>query len=106
MYELQYIPRLNDLIICTIHHSSAETYHVTITPHAPLATLPQLAFESATKKTRPMLQAGDLVYARVSTASDYLDAVELECVSATTGKADGLGPLKDGMVFDVSLGMA
>jgi exosome complex component RRP40 len=53
-----------------------------------------------------MLQTGDLVYARVSVASDYLDAVELECVSATTGKSDGLGPLKDGMIFDVSLGMA
>jgi len=53
-----------------------------------------------------MLNAGDLVYARVSAASDYLDAVELECVSATTGKSDGLGPLKDGMVFEISLSMA
>src|ERR1044071_7303132 len=31
---------------------------------------------------------------------------ELECVSAATGKADGLGPLVGGMVFDVSLGFA
>lgn len=31
---------------------------------------------------------------------------ELECVNSSTGKADGLGPLKDGMVFDVSLGFA
>lgn len=31
---------------------------------------------------------------------------ELECVSPTTGKAEGLGPLNEGMVFEVSLGMA
>lgn len=31
---------------------------------------------------------------------------ELECVSQSTGKADGLGPLTGGMVFDVSLGMS
>lgn len=31
---------------------------------------------------------------------------ELECVSASTGKADGLGPLTGGMLFTISLGMA
>lgn len=31
---------------------------------------------------------------------------ELECVSASTGKSEGLGPLEGGMIFDVSLGMA
>lgn len=31
---------------------------------------------------------------------------ELECVSASTGKADGLGPLVGGMLFTISLGMA
>ena len=31
---------------------------------------------------------------------------ELECVNPSTGKADGLGELMSGMVFDISLGMA
>ena len=31
---------------------------------------------------------------------------ELECVSSSTGKSEGLGPLKGGMVFDISLVMA
>jgi exosome complex component RRP40 len=31
---------------------------------------------------------------------------ELECVSSSTGKSEGLGELKGGMLFDVSLGMA
>lgn len=32
--------------------------------------------------------------------------IELECAHPTTGKADGLGELKDGTIFDISLGMA
>lgn len=31
---------------------------------------------------------------------------ELECVSSSTGKADGLGPLTGGMLFNISLGMS
>lgn len=67
--------------------------------------MPHLSFESATKKTRPILAVGALVYARVSLAHRHMDA-ELECVSSSTGKADGLGPLAGGMLFYISLGMA
>jgi exosome complex component RRP40 len=73
--------------------------------HNPNATLPQLSFEGASKKTRPMLTPGSLVYARVTLANKHMDP-ELECVSPTTGKSDGLGPLTGGMVFGVSLSMA
>jgi exosome complex component RRP40 len=45
------------------------------------------------------------VYARVSLANKHMDP-ELECVSSSTGKSEGLGPLTGGMVFDISLGMA
>jgi exosome complex component RRP40 len=31
---------------------------------------------------------------------------ELTCVDPSTGKSDGLGPLKGGMVFPIRLGMA
>lgn len=59
----------------------------------------------ATKKTRPQLAAGQLVYARVSLANKHMDA-ELECVNSATGKAEGMGPLTGGMLFTVSLGFA
>lgn len=101
----QYIPTQNDLVIATVHHSSTDSYHCSIAPYTALATLSQLAFEGVTRKTRPILGPGALVYARISLASKHMDP-ELECVSATTGKSDGLGPLKGGMVFDVSPGMA
>jgi len=45
------------------------------------------------------------VYARVTLANKHMDP-ELECVSSSTGKSEGLGPLVGGMVFGVSLGMA
>jgi len=67
--------------------------------------LPQLAFEGASKKTRPVLQQGSLVYARVSLSNKHMDP-EIECVHPSTGKGEGLGELKGGMVFDISLGMA
>lgn len=38
-------------------------------------------------------------------ANKHMDA-ELECVSSSTGKADGLGPLTGGMLYNISLGMS
>jgi len=101
----QYIPQTGDLIIATVHHTSADYYHCIITPYTAPAGLPVLSFESATRKTRPHLANGALVYARISSASKHSDP-ELECVHPSRGKADGLGPLKGGMVFDVSVGFA
>lgn len=102
---MQYIPTVGDLVIATIHHSSVDIYSASITDYSSYAALPQLSFEGATKKTRPQLVQGSLVYARITLANKHMDP-ELECVSSSTGKAEGLGPLTGGMVFDISLGMA
>lgn len=99
------MPVTGDTVVVTVHHTSQDFYHCIITPHAPLAQLPQLAFENASKKTRPLLTPGSLVYARISMANKHMDP-ELECVHPSTGRSDGLGELKGGMVFDVSLGFA
>ncbi|KAF6222990.1 hypothetical protein HO133_001041 [Letharia lupina] len=101
----RYIPQPNDLVLAIVHHSSTDWYHCAITPHTTLAQLPQLAFEGATKKTRPQLNSGSLIYARVLSASKHTDP-ELACCNPSTGKSEGMGELKGGMVFDVSLGMA
>jgi exosome complex component RRP40 len=103
--EVQYIPTVGDLVIATVHHSSVDVYYASISDHTANATLPQLSFEGATKKTRPQLASGALVYARVTLANKHMDP-ELECVSASTGKSEGLGPLTGGMLFTISLGMA
>lgn len=101
----RYVPCAGDLVIGTVHHSSTDYHHVTITPYTSNATLPQLSFEGASKKTRPNLVSGALVYARVSLANKHMDP-ELECVHPNTGQGEGLGELKGGMVFDISLGLA
>lgn len=102
---IQYIPAVGDLVIATIHHSSVDMYHASITDYTPFASLPQLSFEGATKKNRPQLVQGSLAYARLSLANKHMDP-ELECMSSSTGKAEGLGPLTGGMLFDISLGLA
>jgi exosome complex component RRP40 len=105
----RYIPTVNDLVIAQIHHSSIDYFHCMVTPHTAHALLGQLSFEGATKKTRPMLKQGELVYARVLSIGVGAGAeVELTCVNPATGKSEpgGLGPLVGGMVFDVSTGMA
>ncbi|KAH7304947.1 hypothetical protein B0I35DRAFT_484140 [Stachybotrys elegans] len=103
--EGRYTPRVNELVIGTVQKSAAEVYYVTLSDYTTSAILPQLSFESATKKTRPILAPGALVYARVSLANKHMDT-EIECVSPATGKSDGLGPLVGGMLFTISLGMA
>ncbi|KAJ6071598.1 hypothetical protein N7499_009612 [Penicillium canescens] len=104
----RYIPTVNDFVIAQIHHSSADFFHCMVTPHTAHALLGQLSFEGASKKTRPMLKQGELVYARVLSVGVGAGAeVELTCVSPSTGKAEGgMGPLAGGMVFDISTGMA
>ena len=102
---LKYIPQANDVVVATVHHSSTDFYHCALTPYTTFAQLPQLAFEGVTKKTRPQLISGSLIYARVLSASKYLDP-EIVCYNPSTGKSDGMGELKGGMVFDISLGMA
>ena len=97
----RYQPAVGDLVIAQIHHSSAESYACSLTPHTPFALLGQLAFEGANRKTRPMLKSGDLVYARVSRSSKWEDT-EIECFNSATGKSEGMGPLKNGMLFNVS----
>lgn len=101
----QYIPTVGDLVIATVQRSAVDVYYASVSDYTSAASLPQLSFEGATKKTRPQLSSGSLIYARVTLANKHMDP-ELECVSSSTGKSEGLGPLTGGMLFNVSLGMA
>ena len=80
-----------------------ESYRVDIGgPHP--AALPVLAFEGATKRNKPNLEVGALVYARVSLANKDMEP-EIECINPSSGKADGFGELNDGFMIKCSLGM-
>lgn len=101
----RYIARTGDLIIGQVRGASFETFHLHINGYSPQGILSHFAFEGASKKTRPQLKTGDVVYARVAAAQKNME-IELTCINPNTGKADGLGPLNDGMLFDVSLEFA
>jgi len=68
------------------------------------ASLDGLAFEGATKRNKPNLKVGCLVYARVSLAHKDMEP-ELECFDAQTRKSEGFGELKGGFVVRCSLKM-
>uniref|UniRef100_A0A0K0DA50 Ribosomal RNA-processing protein 40 n=1 Tax=Angiostrongylus cantonensis TaxID=6313 RepID=A0A0K0DA50_ANGCA len=63
-----------------------------------------LAFEGATKRNRPDLKIGDIVYAQVSDEFSHTD-VELTCIDALF-RARGLGALSGGFLFKVSCNLA
>ncbi|PVF97682.1 hypothetical protein CPB86DRAFT_785639 [Serendipita vermifera] len=100
----RYVPTAQESVVGVVTARLGEAYRVDI-GSAHSATLDALAFESATKRNRPNLKVGSLVYARVSLANKDLEP-ELECFDAQTRKAAGFGELKGGMVVKCSLGMA
>ena len=101
----RYVAKAGDSVICQVRGASFETFHLYINAYSTQAILSHFSFEGASKKTRPQLKTGDVVYAKIASAQKNMD-IELTCVNPSTGKADGLGPLADGMVFDVSLKLA
>ena len=70
------------------------------------AMLPILAFEGATRRHRPMLKIGDLVYAKIANIHSPHLPIELTCRAQTqkqswvTGQSE-FGPLKGGMATHV-----
>jgi hypothetical protein len=76
---------------------------VTCCPNSEPASLSYLAFEGATKKNKPAVNPGDVVYAKLLVASRDMEA-ELVCVDSY-GKKAGLGVLTGagGFMFTVPL---
>lgn len=120
----RYIPQQNDRILATIDERIGEYYRVTI-PHASTgsALLPITAFEGATKRNRPMLNHGDLIYCRIDSETEQSRVMEpfVSCcvmsgeVSVSGGglsKKDWMtdegtyGQLKGGCTATISLGLA
>lgn len=105
----RYVPVADDLVIGQVTNRGVESYSVTLfSAHS--ASLPVLAFEGATRRNRPNLEVGGLVYARVVSAEPWAEP-EISCIDAVTGKAEGMGELKSDengttMLWPVSLGLA
>ncbi|XP_055919566.1 exosome complex component RRP40 [Eupeodes corollae] len=102
-YQKRYVPVRGEAVIGVVTAKAGDIFRVDIGAHEN-AALSYLAFESATKKNRPDVNAGDLLYARLIVASRDLEP-ELVCVNSV-GKKGKLGVLSEGFVFNCSLNLA
>lgn len=90
----RYSPALGDGVIGIIIDRHGEGWGVDVGAPFPLA-LPALSFEGATRRNRPDLRAGDLVFGRVSSTGRPGEEGGLVCTDAA-GRAAGYGPLRGG----------
>ncbi|KAK9466255.1 hypothetical protein V1512DRAFT_264212 [Lipomyces arxii] len=108
----RYVPAEHDNVVATIVSRFGDLeksfYRVAIPGcTAPFGVLSSAAFANAlSRKSRPTLAPGTTIYARVKSMSAALGEPELECFDEKTGKEGGYGELKNGMVTDVSVGLA
>ncbi|KIK57246.1 hypothetical protein GYMLUDRAFT_75747 [Collybiopsis luxurians FD-317 M1] len=99
----RYVPAPQESVIGVVVQKQGEGFRVDI-GSAHSANLDGLAFEGATKRNKPNLKVGSLVYARVLLAHKDMEP-EVECFDAQTRKAEGFGELKGGFVIRCSLRM-
>ena len=97
----RYVAARGEHVLGTVTGKAGDSFKVDIGTSEP-ASLSYLAFEGATKKNRPNVQNGDLVYAKLLVASRDMEP-ELVCVDSY-GKKAGMGVLSGGgFVFNAPL---
>jgi exosome complex RNA-binding protein Rrp4 len=103
-YGNYYSPKVGDMVIGIITQKTYEYFKLNISTNKD-ATLNSIDFEGATRKTRPNLNVGDIVFALVEKENKYSN-VTLTCKSEKnkkgwmTGESE-FGELKDGKVFEM-----
>ena len=87
-HSKRYVPTKGEYVLGIVSAKAGDTFRVDIGTAEP-ASLSYLAFEGATKKNRPSVNLGDVIYARLLVASRDMEA-ELVCVDSY-GKRAGMG---------------
>ncbi|XRB15412.1 exosome complex component RRP40 [Pseudoscourfieldia marina] len=96
----RYTPNDGDGVVGVVVDRYAEEVKVSLGPHAAFpGVLSLLAFEGATRRNRPRINVGDVVYAVVKDAGRY-EECSLACMHEADGKAHGLGVLAGQAVAD------
>lgn len=101
-HQKRYVAARGECVIGIVRSKGSLHVRVDINS-ADLATLSLLAFEGANKRNKPNLNVGDLVYAKILSASKHVET-ELVCVNSN-GKRDGLGQIgeKGGTFITLSI---
>ena len=90
----RYKPRKSDPVLGVVtKQGNAEYHEIDIGRGANRPTLlPVLGFDNATKRNRPMLKPGDVVYGKI--VEEDSDRVVMDCVNTRGGEeAEGYGPI-------------
>ncbi|CAJ1059317.1 exosome complex component RRP40 [Xyrichtys novacula] len=101
--QRRYVPVKGETVIGIVTVKSGDVFKVDF-GGSEQASLSYLAFEGATKRNRPNVQVGDLVFAQFLVANKDMEP-ELVCVDSV-GRANGMGVFgSGGLLFTVSLGL-
>nr|XP_033772861.1 exosome complex component RRP40 isoform X1 [Geotrypetes seraphini] len=101
--QKRYVPVKGDHVIGIVTAKSGDVFKVDV-GGSEQASLSYLAFEGATKRNRPNVQVGDLVYGQFVVANKDMEP-ELVCIDSC-GRAVGMGVFgHEGLLFKVSLGL-
>ncbi|XP_060904631.1 exosome complex component RRP40 [Labrus mixtus] len=101
--QRRYVPVKGETVIGIVTVKSGDIFKVDF-GGSEQASLSYLAFEGATKRNRPNVQVGDLVFAQFVVANKDMEP-ELVCVDSG-GRANGMGVFGGGgLLFTVSLGL-
>ncbi|XP_070564189.1 exosome complex component RRP40-like [Ptychodera flava] len=102
-HQKRYVPVKGENVLGIITTKAGDIFKVDVGTNEQ-ATLSYLAFEGATKKNRPNVQIGDLVYAKFLVANKDMEP-ELVCIDSA-GRSNGLGVISGGgFVFQCPLGL-
>lgn len=101
-YMKRYVPIKGEAVIGIVLQKTGDYFRVDI-GSSEMATLSYLAFEGATKKNRPDVNKGDLIFGRLLIADRDIEP-ELVCVDSH-GKKGKLGILSDGFLFNCSINL-
>ncbi|XP_062332292.1 exosome complex component RRP40 [Osmerus eperlanus] len=101
--QRRYVPAKGETVIGIVTVKSGDIFKVDV-GGSEQASLSYLAFEGSTKRNRPNVQVGDLVYGQFIIANKDMEP-ELTCIDSC-GRANGMGVFgAGGLMFKVSLGL-
>ncbi|XP_061490957.1 exosome complex component RRP40 [Rhineura floridana] len=101
--QRRYVPVKGDHVIGIVTTKAGDIFKVDV-GGSEQASLSYLAFEGATKRNRPNVQVGDLIYGQFIVANKDMEP-EMVCIDSSS-RANGMGVIgQDGFLFKVSLGL-
>ncbi|XP_075614799.1 exosome complex component RRP40 isoform X2 [Balearica regulorum gibbericeps] len=101
--QKRYVPVKGDHVIGIVTAKAGDVFKLDV-GGSEQASLSYLAFEGATKRNRPNVQVGDLIYGQFLVANKDMEP-EMVCIDSS-GRSSGMGIIgQDGFLFKVSLGL-